>query len=577
MPQILNSAAYLRGDTAVFITHDEFTPLPNVFMAPSVVPGTVFTGSMSHYGTLRTTEEMLGFPLLGQAATAPSMAKTFNLLGTGTPPPPPPTDTIKPTVNVAAPTNGAVVTTSPLALSATASDNVGVTKVEFYRAGVATPIGSSSTATGYGYLVNWDITNIANGSYSLTAKAYDAAGNNTISAPVSITINKPVTPPPTNCGTGSVPTDKGVATSTVSVAGAASYRLWSRIKAPDTTNNSYVFQLDNCAPVTVGDATSIAASQWIWVDYQSANTATKTNLDVTQGTHTVRMAGREAGVQLDKIMLIADGCIPTGTGSNCTATTVDTTPPTGVSVAAPTNGTVVTASPLVLSAAASDNVGVTKVEFYRSGSTTSIGSATATGYGYIVNWDITGVPNGAYSITAKAYDAAGNSTTSAAVSITINKPTTGDTTAPTVSITLPANGSTRTASPLELSVNASDNVGVTKVEYYRSGSTTPIATAVNSSGGWAVQWDITGLANGTYTLTAKAYDAAGNSATSAAVSFTKNIPTSTKSGDLNGDNVVDFRDMSTLFGNWGKPGTGDLNNDGTVDFRDMSILFGQWG
>ena len=54
-------------------------PVPNVIVAPSVVPGTVYTGPLDHYGLLRTAEEMLGLSCLNSACTAPSFRAPFNL------------------------------------------------------------------------------------------------------------------------------------------------------------------------------------------------------------------------------------------------------------------------------------------------------------------------------------------------------------------------------------------------------------------------------------------------------------------------------------------------------------------
>jgi len=76
---VLSSADYQAGKTAVIVTYDEYTPLPNVWMSRSVTPGVSYTAGMSHYGLLRTVEEMLGLPLLGQAGSAPSMRGPFNL------------------------------------------------------------------------------------------------------------------------------------------------------------------------------------------------------------------------------------------------------------------------------------------------------------------------------------------------------------------------------------------------------------------------------------------------------------------------------------------------------------------
>lgn len=91
-------------------------------------------------------------------------------------------DTTAPTVSLTAPSAGTVSGTG--IVSANASDNVGVTNVEFYAG--STMIGSDSTSP---YSISWDTTGVANGSYNLTAKAYDAAGNNTTSSPVAVTVS----------------------------------------------------------------------------------------------------------------------------------------------------------------------------------------------------------------------------------------------------------------------------------------------------------------------------------------------------------------------------------------------------
>jgi hypothetical protein len=57
-------------------------------------------------------------------------------------------------------------------LSATASDNVGVTKVEFYRGTVL--LGSDTTSP---YSITWNSAYSPNGSQILYARAYDAADN----------------------------------------------------------------------------------------------------------------------------------------------------------------------------------------------------------------------------------------------------------------------------------------------------------------------------------------------------------------------------------------------------------------
>jgi len=82
MNLILNSTAYKSGNTAVVVTFDEGETtelVDTVLVAPSVHPGTKSTAAFTHYSTLRTTEEMLGLPLLQNAGNAASMRSAFNL------------------------------------------------------------------------------------------------------------------------------------------------------------------------------------------------------------------------------------------------------------------------------------------------------------------------------------------------------------------------------------------------------------------------------------------------------------------------------------------------------------------
>lgn len=106
----------------------------------------------------------------------------------------------------------------------------------------------------------------------------------------------------------------------------------------------------------------------------------------------------------------------------------------------------------------------------------------------------------------------------------------GDTTAPTVSITAPANGAT-VVGTVSVTATASDNIGVTKVEFYVDS----VLKSTDTTSPYSYSWDSTSVANGTHSLTAKAYDAALNVGTSTAVSVTVNNPTGT---DISGWTVT---------------------------------------
>ncbi|HVX48413.1 MAG TPA: Ig-like domain-containing protein [Candidatus Saccharimonadales bacterium] len=98
-------------------------------------------------------------------------------------------DTTNPTVSIASPSNGSTVS-GIVTATASASDNVGVTKVEISVDG---SLKIADTSAPYNY--SFDSKTISNGSHTISAKAYDAAGNSSSSS-VTVTVNNPDTTPP---------------------------------------------------------------------------------------------------------------------------------------------------------------------------------------------------------------------------------------------------------------------------------------------------------------------------------------------------------------------------------------------
>ncbi len=98
-----------------------------------------------------------------------------------------PVDTQVPTVAFTQPAAGLVVGT--VAVTATASDNVGVASVQFRVDGVN--LGAADTVAPYG--VSWETTTAADGPHTLTAVARDFAGN-TATATVLVTVQNTLTP-----------------------------------------------------------------------------------------------------------------------------------------------------------------------------------------------------------------------------------------------------------------------------------------------------------------------------------------------------------------------------------------------
>jgi phosphatidylinositol-3-phosphatase len=97
LPAILNSAEYRSGSTAVFITWDEGAGgypvedcdnttssdascrVPTLVISPSTPAGARSGAFFTHYSLLATTEQLLGLPKLGQAASAGTMTAAFRL------------------------------------------------------------------------------------------------------------------------------------------------------------------------------------------------------------------------------------------------------------------------------------------------------------------------------------------------------------------------------------------------------------------------------------------------------------------------------------------------------------------
>jgi putative lipoic acid-binding regulatory protein len=179
----------------------------------------------------------------------------------------------------------------------------------------------------------------------------------------------------------------------------------------------------------------------------------------------------------------------------------DTTLPT-VALSAPASGATVNGT-VTVSATASDNVGVTGVQFRLDGA--NIGSEDTTSP-YSISWNTTSAANGSHSLTAIARDAAGNTRTSSPVDVTVQNSAPVDTTLPTVSLTAPANGATVSAT-ISVAATASDNVGVAGVQFLLDGAN---LGAEDTSSPYSMSWNTTAAANGTHTIAARARDAAGN-------------------------------------------------------------------
>ncbi|HBB94851.1 MAG TPA: hypothetical protein DC054_05620 [Blastocatellia bacterium] len=269
-----------------------------------------------------------------------------------------------PTVSIASPTNGALLHVTSVSISASAADSDGsVSKVEFFQGSVK--LGQVLSAP-FSFIWN----NVAGGTYSLTAVATDNSGSSTVSSPVSITVNNP----PNISMTASSPQDIPTAPAQITINADAS--------DPDGTISKVEFYQGTTLLAT--DVTSPYSFTW-------------SNVGAGNYSFTAKATDNLGAV----------------TTSNVVGILVNAKP--SVSLTSPGGGASFFAPALVsLNATASDSDGsISKVEFYQG----SILISTVTASPYSFNWSY--VPAGTYTLTAKATDNIGASTTSNTVSITV--------------------------------------------------------------------------------------------------------------------------------------------------------------
>jgi len=279
---------------------------------------------------------------------------------------------------------------------------------------------------------------------------------------------------------------------TVNVTAAGKYDFSARVSAA-TSGKSMHIEIDG---VNITGTIAIPNTG----GWQTWQTVTVPNITLTSGTKVMRVVMDTDGFNLNYINTTASSSTPVNVA------------PT-VSLTAPNNNATYTApASVALTANAADADGtISKVEFYNG--TTLLNSDASAPYSY--TW--TGVAAGTYTITAKATDNSGAVTTSGLVSIVVNAVVPVNV-VPTVSLTAPSNNATYTApASVALTANAADADGtISKVEFYNG------TALLNSDASAPYSYSWTGVAAGTYTITAKATDNSGAVTTSSSVSIIVN-------------------------------------------------------
>ncbi len=363
-----------------------------------------------------------------------------------------------PTVTLTAPANGAsAVAPASFTLTANASDSDGtISKVEFKSNGVL--LGTDTSAP-----YSWTYSNVAAGTYAITAVATDNSGTAATSNTATVTVTS--TPPTV---TLTAPANGA------SAVAPASFTLTANASDSDGTISKVEFKSNG---VLLGTDTS-APYSW-------------TYSNVAAGTYA--------------ITAVATDNSGTAATSNTATVTVTSTPPT-VTLTAPANGaSAVAPASFTLTANASDSDGtISKVEFKSNG--VLLGTDTSAPY----SWTYSNVAAGTYAITAVATDNSGTAATSNTATVTVTS------TPPTVTLTAPANGASAVApASFTLTANASDSDGtISKVEFKSNG----VLLGTDTSAPYS--WTYSNVAAGTYAITAVATDNSGTAATSGTATVT---------------------------------------------------------
>jgi peptidoglycan/xylan/chitin deacetylase (PgdA/CDA1 family)/archaellum component FlaF (FlaF/FlaG flagellin family) len=324
---------------------------------PTATSGTVYSGPFSVTST--STVKYRAFDNAGNAEAVKSQLIQI--------------DTQAPAAILTAPADGATVN-GTVTLSASASDNVGVDRVEFLVDGQL--VGSDTSAP---YSVAWDSASVADGAPTIAARAVDPAGNATNSSAVTVTVGNggptDTTPPTTTIGCNGATCATGYYNASVSVTLSATDSGGSGLKEIRYTTDG-------------SDPTATSGTV-----YSGPFSVTSTS---TVKYRAFDNAGNAEAVKSQLIRI--DALAPT------------------VTITAPANGATVSGN-VKITATASDTggSGVAKVSFYVDG--TLVGTATQAPYS--TPWNARKATRGQHTLAAIAQDNAGNTTTSTAITVTV--------------------------------------------------------------------------------------------------------------------------------------------------------------
>lgn len=296
--------------------------------------------------------------------------------------------------------------------------------------------------------------------------------------------------------------DYGSVSMNVTIPEAATYRIWTRMNTNNTANNSYLLEVDGNNCFNVGGS-GLQANTWTWISHRDGNTASRVDLQLAKGSHSLKLIGNKPGVKIDRLIFASDmACTPSSPdGSECNVP-ADTQPPT-VQITAPAVNSTVSGTVNFTATATDTASGVTKVEFYINN--TLVGTDNSSPYAY--SWDTRAYRNESQLLEVRAYDGAGNVSRVSNYRVTVQN---GDQEAPSTPAGVTATATNYNAVTVKWRPST-DNTGVTGYSIVRDG-----IPAVEL-GNVTTYNDTTVKADTTYTYRVIAIDAAGNKSTPSSI------------------------------------------------------------
>lgn len=376
------------------------------------------------------------------------------------------------------------------------------------------------------------------------------------------------------------PADTGNGTLTFTVSIPGDYVFWTRLNYGDGSSNSYWAEFDGNQLFKVGNEDDF--NNWHWVNWQEGTLGNTITVNLSAGTHTLKLIGREANpgsslyAKIDKILLTtATSYTPSGTGDtaeNCTNTSNQN--PTAT-ISSPSLGTTYKYGDLInFSGSATDpEDGVLAASAFRWDVTFFHDDGNPHEHPVLI------IPNGTLPASKT-----GSFNTNAVAELSPNvyyiiKLTVTDSQGGT-------NTTTRTVVPRKVSLTLATNpTGLQLTLDGPPSKTTPYTFTAVENYPRLIEAALSQLLGAvTYNFTSWSDNGAGSHminvpATNTIYTATYNQVSNNKIGDVTGDGRVNIIDISRIIDKWGaltKPAE-DLNQDGNVNIQDISIAIDHWG